>query len=395
MKKKVTLFFFVIAASIMTTGCWDSVELNNLALVMGWGVDKTDNGFEASAQIANPVALGTGQSAGKQTDNKYFVVTTESANVQEAVSKMQKMLSRKITPGHRRVIYIGESLAKSGLQNAFDEYTRNPDVRFRTDVFVVKNGTARDILNMDYPFERNPTIGALKIHKTLGGSGDFSLLDFLIALNDETSYPTLPLLKRGTMQPPSVGVKALDTYSFGGRAIFNKNLKMIGELDSDEASYRRWIISKLQNFNVTFKMPEGTVSIKLDHLHSHITTRQKNGKMTFNILLYGNGAVLENATPLDLSNSRNVSKLNLSLENVISQRATRLIRKTQQQFHSDIFYFGHDTQIDYPIQWEMLSKDWERRFTEANVIVTSHISVSQLGTTMKSLVNRNNEGGGT
>ena len=49
---------------------------------------------------------------------------------------------------------MGEQLAKYGIHEIVDEYIRNPEIRLRADMFVIKGGEALDILKMPYPFER-------------------------------------------------------------------------------------------------------------------------------------------------------------------------------------------------------------------------------------------------
>ena len=50
---------------------------------------------------------------------------------------MQTKMSREIFRGHR-VILIGEKMAKSGLAPVLDAYSRDPDIRLRAGVFVIK-----------------------------------------------------------------------------------------------------------------------------------------------------------------------------------------------------------------------------------------------------------------
>ncbi|GJM70963.1 hypothetical protein HMSSN036_31790 [Paenibacillus macerans] len=59
------------------------------------------------------------------------------------MQQMQTKLSRLVFRGHRRIIVIGEPLARKGLKDVLDTYTRDPNLKLRTDVFIVKGGTPR------------------------------------------------------------------------------------------------------------------------------------------------------------------------------------------------------------------------------------------------------------
>lgn len=105
----------------------------------------------ASAQIVIPSKLGTSQQGGGDGKGQgYYVVTGKGENVTAAASNMQTKISRESFAGHRQVIVVGEQLAKQGLKPILDEYSRNPDVRLRTDIFVVKGGTAKELSATSY-----------------------------------------------------------------------------------------------------------------------------------------------------------------------------------------------------------------------------------------------------
>ncbi|OFW78123.1 MAG: hypothetical protein A2201_05075 [Alicyclobacillus sp. RIFOXYA1_FULL_53_8] len=64
MQQRRRVVVLVLALSlVLTTGCWDRTELNELAIVLASGSDWSEDGqYELSDQIAIPAQLSSGQS---------------------------------------------------------------------------------------------------------------------------------------------------------------------------------------------------------------------------------------------------------------------------------------------------------------------------------------------
>ncbi|MBX5477244.1 MAG: Ger(x)C family spore germination protein, partial [Clostridia bacterium] len=55
-----------LAASLALSGCWDRVEVNDLAIVLAAAVDVPSEGpgYEITVELAQPAALGLGGGGG-------------------------------------------------------------------------------------------------------------------------------------------------------------------------------------------------------------------------------------------------------------------------------------------------------------------------------------------
>ncbi|GMA60492.1 Ger(x)C family spore germination protein [Alicyclobacillus fastidiosus] len=217
MKRARSIGLIVLVSLLFATGCWDRAELDDLALILGWGMDQSeDKTYVASAQIAIPSKLSTTVQSGGGAGQGFFVLTGTGKSSLDATKNIQRKSSRKIYAGHRRVICIGETLAKNGLSSALDEYTRNPDVRLRTDVFIVKGNSALEVLQNPYPLENLPALAALREHKAVGGIGDTTLRNYLM---DESKghSTTLPVIQLSTLASSQANQSQDDGQSSGAR----------------------------------------------------------------------------------------------------------------------------------------------------------------------------------
>ncbi|QQE80958.1 Ger(x)C family spore germination protein [Alicyclobacillus sp. SO9] len=378
----------LIAMSFLTTGCWDRIELNNRALVMASGVDLKDDGdLLLTDQVILPINLSKGLGTMRQ---QFITVSAPGHNILDAAQNMQTKLSRKYFLGHRRIVFIGEKLAKHGLSGIMDEFTRNPDVRLRSDVFVVENDTAEHALHIRSPLEQYPALAIMKSRKFVGGDIGTTLLPFLMASVHPTSSPTLPVLKIVPESPHS----SKTTFQFMGRAVFNKQLKLVGYLDYSEAAYRFWIINTLSTYQATFKVNgakesspgKGYATIDFSKFHSRINPVFEKGRLHYTVTLTGTGILRESESNVKFASPAEIHSVERSAEKEIKGCVSDLIGKAQHQYHTDIFGFDLALAKKYPRKWDTVQKHWKQVFSEVPVQVNTQIKIQVVGQTSEGVV---------
>jgi spore germination protein KC len=301
MNRKLLVLFIFVSSMFVLSGCWDSMELNDRAIELAWGLDKAKNkNIEVSTQVIIPSKVSGGQgtgSTGGSPGNPYFVETGTGKDTIDAVQQMQTKLSRKIFRGQRRIIVIGESLARKGIKGILDTYTRDPSINLLTDIFVIKGGTAKEFLKASYPLENIPALGALKEYNQIGGQKTVGFLNFLLAANKEGRDPTMPAIV--FRSPTDGGPSKSNGFRIGGIAIFNKDLKLIGFLNPKESETLRWVTGNLDKFTITAFVPQEKHYVSLDtsKLDSHIQPVIQGNKIKIYITLKGRG-VIRKTTPV-------------------------------------------------------------------------------------------------
>lgn len=409
-RKMIALF---LIAPLLLTGCWDRQELNDQAIVLGWGMDLAEDGqYLATANLVLPLASKSGgQQGGEQGGRSGFM--TESAfgkNNRDAEQNMQRKLSRVLFPGHRRNIFIGEKLAQQGVFSILDEYGRSPKVRPRTNIFVVRGGTAQEAMSLAYQLETNPAIAVQKIQEKSGAPISRSLLDFYIMANGN-GCGIMPAL---TILPPEVKTDKKSkndsppqtTLGLYGAAIFNSQLKLAGYLNYDEFWVRLWIANQLSARSFTTILssidadkPGGsaedalsgatsgkTVTVNVDTFKSRITPVLDGGLPSFRILLEGKGYIEENDSPLNLSKQENVDKVEARMNQYLKARIEKVVKKVQKEFKTDIFGLGDTIHRRHPYRWKSLSADWETVFPGVELDIRVKLNITGTGITGESLL---------
>ncbi|WP_151736014.1 Ger(x)C family spore germination protein [Paenibacillus tengchongensis] len=411
MVRKIGLILLVFPLAL--TGCWDRQELNDQAIILGWGMDLMENGsYLATANLVLPLASQTGgQQGGEQGGRSGFM--TESAygrNNRDAQQNMQRKLSRVLFPGHRRNIFIGEKLAEQGVFSIMDEYGRSPLMRPRTNIFVVREGTAQEAMSLAYQLETNPAIAVQKIQEKSGASISRSLLDFYISANG-TGCGVMPAL---ILLPPEVKLDKKSkndsppqtTLGLYGAAVFNNRLKLAGYLKFDEYWVRLWMTNRLSQRAFTTivnavdaDQPGGgaadalsgatkgqTVTVNVDNFKSHITPGFDGDRPSFRILLEGKGFIEENDSPLNLSQPGNVQKVEDRMNQYLEEKVERVVAKVQKEFKSDIFGLGDTIHRRHPYRWKKLASDWETLFPEVELDIKVKLNITGTGITAESLL---------
>lgn len=389
MKPSKKVFLVLLLCTFITTGCWDRRELNDLAIVLGWGMDlKKDGTYEGSAQIAIPSKLGSssgGGGGGASAGEGYLLETATGKSASDLSQDMQLKLSRTIFASHRRVIVMGEELAKHGLANITDEFSRNPEVRMRTDLFIVRGTTARKFLSIPYKLENIPAMAPLKIHETAGGTVSTTFKQFLVEANAEGSCATLPIIEISHSGAEANGgqEQRSNTFKITGRAVFDLYLNMIGTLSPPEARDRFWVRGELKVNTLTVYVPEGkgTVSLLGRKYKSKITSFLQGNKVKFIVTLSGKGVIKENNTNLDLKNPRYLKVIEQAINKNVEKHVYQTISHVQKDYKADVFGFGDALHRKYPKEWKKIKDNWTDKFAEATVVVNSDVTVEQVGST--------------
>ncbi|MFD1909149.1 hypothetical protein ACFSQ7_42095 [Paenibacillus rhizoplanae] len=190
------LLMLVIAAPLLS-GCWDQVEIEDRALVLGLSIDKIsaeeaqmedrvthihDGGLPAemisvTAQIAVPgrVPLGPGTGGGSAGDSKtspVWVVTVQGISLDDAMNNLQQQIADPRYLVHLRIVIISEDIARGSLAELNDYLRRNPEIRRRTWL-LVSEGRASAFMDVNPPLQRVPTLYILSMMEKSVSSGKF------------------------------------------------------------------------------------------------------------------------------------------------------------------------------------------------------------------------------
>ncbi len=267
--KKLILLLLVFSLSFTFSGCMGKgVELKDLTVVQGIGVDKKEDELSISIQVFDP-AKASG-SANELSGNLTKVLNSQGKSIYETIYKSSVQIGGEPFTSQNRIIVLGEDLVKEDIKEIMDYFFRNHKTRINVVIAIAK-GEAKEILQSDtgealIPAEdvvkliesseenliapKTDVLSVLRPMKEIGG--DFYITALKIKEEEQ---------KQGEQeQSGSGGGEKQGEGSGGGEnggqeqekkdvvtdgvGVFKEN-KLIGYLDEDESKGLLWITGKV------------------------------------------------------------------------------------------------------------------------------------------------------
>ncbi|WP_216651764.1 Ger(x)C family spore germination protein [Paenibacillus sp. NEAU-GSW1] len=366
----------IIAAfmcTILTTGCWDRVEVNDLAIVTGASFDLADNNkIKLSVQLYVPTGSSE-PSLGGNPGNERAKPVVESAvglNTADAASKLQELLSRRFFWGQSDVFIFGEALAKKGIEDPMEFLSRHPHPRERANIYIGK-GQADTYLQWQPNIERN-SAEVLREMSVLQTNLDITLLDVIIQSGADARSTLIPWIM---MKPTG---NKLSPY-IGGFASF-KGTKLNHWYNIQKTRGLLWLHDKIKTATLTMK-PEGEkgmVSLQLADSRCDLSPSISNGKWMIKVKLEGRGDLIQNNTSLDVTKPEVTHMLEAHFAQIIVERLKSAVQTAQQE-DSDVLGFANEFHRHYPKQWKTYGKQWESVFPTVEVIYDAKVTITRTG----------------
>jgi spore germination protein KC len=365
----------LIVVTLFISGCWDRNEINDYAFWIGTALDLSENGkLTKSAQVAVPADFKSSKGGGGAEQRANIVLTATGTSIVDLTQQIQDKLPRRVFLGHRRSIFIGEKLARKGIVDIMDQFTRNTDTRMRTDIFVVNNGEGKDILKINSPFNQFSAIVAVDQDRFCR-LGDTALRDVLLDIGRDGIRPSMPMVEIS----PNNEQEKNETIEVKSVAIFNKNLQMVGKVTGRESLEMFWVKGVLKDQFLTEETEEGSISLYESNLKKSIHTEINGHTIKAFVELEGTGRVLENNTDIDVSVSSERIPLERKLNEMKAKKVEATIKKMQAQYGQDVFGIGEEVHKEHPYQWKELRNQWDQIFPTVEVSVSVELKIQNTG----------------
>lgn len=369
---------FLLLCLVLVTGCWDRTEINDLALVMGSGLDIAKNGqLLSTLQIALPPGHGALSQGGGQSKPPDLLVMETGMNGNETLSKLQALLSRKIFLGHRVIIVIGEEYARHGINNILDTLLRSPLSRYNCYILTAHGTTAKEVLQTKYILEQISSVGMTKIQSHQCGNsvkiGDF--------INNMSQTGVMPITGAIRIVKRDGNNK---TFRIDEAAVYRDN-KLQGFLSDRERKMLPCSKGTGERISITTQMEpkteklKGTIGFELSNAFVNVNTKYRNGRPSATVTFQAKARVLENDTNLDLS--KNITSVNHALSEEVRKILTKMIDHSQKKWKADIFGIGEQIHKHYPYEWKKIESKWDSIYPSVPISIRVDINLERIGRT--------------
>ncbi|GGF65160.1 hypothetical protein GCM10010912_07730 [Paenibacillus albidus] len=399
--KRLLLTVFCMLAVMLLTSCWNSRELNEMAIVTGMGIDKAPDKdeYRVTFQIVNPSSTATsmGASTGQPTITVY---SATDRTLFGALRKTSKKAARQLFFAHTQLVVIGEDMARSGIDDIFDVFERSHELRLNATVLVSRGDDANSIMKILLPIESLPAMGLVKkVRNTAaiwGENRDITIFELINGITGEGEVVISGIRVIGDKEEgkkkanlEQTEVKAIPAIS--GLGVFKKG-KLVTWLEGSEAKGVLWVQNKIDQttVNIDTEGSEASVAVDINYSKTAINVELREGVPVFHVHIQEEGKISETRGFMDLSNGDEIAKLEEQLAKQTKEAAIRSIQAAQR-LESDIFDFGNELKRLRPKEWEAVKEDWSSLFAQGKLDVRVEAHIRGTGMRLKPYLQNKDE----
>lgn len=358
----------LLLCSMLLTGCWDRIEINDLAIILATGVDYVDEKVELTAQIYVPRKAGGGPESGSQgsSSGATIIRTAEGRTVAEAFNRLQRKMARNMFWGHCEVIVISEEAGKRGLREYIEFFLRYPQFREHAYIFSSRE-PAKDVLALLDPLERS-SAEALREMANMGLGVRVTLLELGKSIEGPSHSA---ILTRMLILPSEPGQNPLASSPYVRGLSLYKDGRYVETVNEPLSVGVLLLANELNNIimPVGMKSREGSISIRPTEIKATLTPRIVNKEWSMQIRIHSKGEVVLNTTDANLTDPSKLAELEKAWSDKLKQLANQALEMSQKQLKADLFKFSVTFRNHYPKQWKEQQINWEAIFQDMKVEV--------------------------
>jgi spore germination protein KC len=390
------VLILLITFSVFISGCWDSHELNKLAIVSGVGfdIDPATGEHIVTNQLIIPSEVkstSNASSSEEQTGGLAPAVQLDHLTGDtwlEPLGTSSTQEDRILFFPHDQVDIMGMEVARQGVYPLIEMILRFPPSR-PNRLMLVAQDKASDILAAQDGMEVIPALG---IKSEVELSAEFSkypaitILEFANQLMSPTSAPILPIVS--VFEETGPGGKNFNRVRITGTAVFKRD-KMVGELNEQESRGLLWVIDKIKQGFEVVDAPDGSgkASLAITQSKSKIIPELTDGKVTINVVID------EQSDLTEYYGRQNLDSILLQqIEEAQAAAIQKEVRAALNQsfaLNADMFGFGEAVHKSYKKDWPALAARWDEIYPDLDVTIEVKTHVNNTEDINKAVIPQN------
>jgi len=395
------LVLILMASLMFLTGCWGKREVEQLAPLLGIGLDlgEKPGTFLITQQFARPKKGGE---TGAEIEDRTFSV--EASSARESIEKIAKVTYRTPFMGSLKVIVISEDVAKAGGFNDILDFAQRYSEFRRSMYLILAKGKAQDILNLEL---RSGLVPSMAIKNIIEGGEEISsfptvrLGHYLTILGTKSTAPILPVLesvKPGeVMEYKADGNDEAGEIQIQGAGVLRGD-RLMDFLTDEETKGYMWLENDVANRLInTVDLEESSVKFGGQVLKSNTKYKVKanNGKIELHYQIKTSIAIdevlglkkqLSGAEWVELAKGAEKS-----FAKVIESECKSSIKK-QRELSLDFLGIGRHIEQKNSAYWKTIKDQWEEKIKDFPVSLEVQVTVHHSGMSSSSAVNSSGEG---
>lgn len=376
---------------LLLTGCWDLIEINDRIFVSAVGIDLykgKENGkyehrspseendlmlqdrFVITYSAPNLKAIGKNATSNKPR----IIMASISNNAYETTKELATRTNRNLSFRHLKAYIIGEDVARNSdyMKEIFDDVDRH-ELLSRKLSFLIAKGTAKEIIDIEDPFE--PLTGQLidGILKKKQGSARYNTEVFNDILTD--------LYFDGDALIPRV-VAGEGEVKVAGSAVI-KDYKLVGWLGEMENIAAMYFLDRVNAVLINVKYKDINVPYEIKSNKTKYDVKVENGKVKYivNINTEGDISVFKLTTKEKAFDDKTIKEIEKLVENALKKQILDIVTKLQKEFKVDVIRVSDYISKHKPDLWDQVKDDWDNIFSNIDIEVNVDVKTRRVGMT--------------
>lgn len=352
--KKFVLIIITLFILLISSGCYNYKEINDMAIVSSIGIDKDNKNdkYIVSAQIMNS------KESEDSEDSQITVYTKEGDTVHEALRNITLKSPRKLYGNHLSKIVLSEEVAKEGIDNILDIFNRITEVRNEFIITIVKENKASDVLKVLTTTESIPAEYvklSLKIADKTSGLTYATKLDEFISLYLKKGIdPVVPVLKIDKKEKKGTTINNITTTNpiskivIEDLAVTNKG-KLETYLKNEEIIGYNFLRNQIQKMIIPVKCDDENnyASILILKNKTKSNAAKKDNKYIINFNINSEAIITEYNCKKDLTDEKVIKELEKDTEKKIKRYIKKSLNK-QKETKGKFLGLERIIYLDYP-----------------------------------------------
>ncbi len=356
----------LILTGLALGGCernflYDDIRSSDqIDLVRTVGVDIEDGQYVATVSMA-----------GKEGSEEVTVLSAAADSVSEALKKMQNYTTKKyIFYGHVQELVIGEEAARENVSVCMDYIERGVEMRLDTSLFIVKGGTAKELIA--WASSEGKNVGALleSLEKDVQLASESHV--YTCGETAEEIAQCGNMLAAAIEEADEDGILSGESSKIirsAGYAVIKQN-RLVDFIDPENARAVTIMTNKAVNDVTT--LPDGMggcATLEMSREKADYDGEFEGGrlkKIYININIRGN--VMELQNPIDLFDENVIHALESELAEIELERVRAVIEKSRA-LECDYIKIMKMLALKHPIEAARLAENAESAYLGAEICI--------------------------
>lgn len=376
----------LLSIAVLLAGCWDRTEINDMAIVLASAIDKEEDLVRLSIEVPLVGQLGGAKGGGGGTGGGalFHVDSDTGVTVRDVDNKLQRRMARDLYFSHRRVIVIGEELARSGMKQVLDAIARVPENRL-TSYLVISKGSGNELLRVEPKLERFSAEAIREIIKT-GSLIGHSIRDTAEKIGREGVDPVLLYLE--PVQSKQSNSPSSEVQAAGYAQL--KDDRMIDVYTGRIAQSINWIKNDIRPYITTVPIPDSDglyVTFRITEGSTDVKIKPTGDTVHIHVKMNGRAIVQETMNYHMLDKPSILREFEVLLNKEIQAGMNDLIERIQKN-GVDPGGFGVQLSRRWPNLWKRKYREgWRETLQASDIQVDSNVRILHVGQTTENIVN--------